>query len=352
MVFIKDKRLDVSCEKWKAVHVDALNELVLKNGEDRVAALKRLSKWNGEAPVATLVAKVDCATQKVTATEYFTGGSIFPFDGKLESFANYKLNRAANPDLVGVRVSFTIRGEILRWLGCPAGKNTTGWISLANLDAGVRFHTKEGNELTMEGCRAAGLEPAEWLANAMLRLTLQHGGDAHTMRLSACALYNDGQWPGWLDIHHKPELVPGIVLKVKGQEHRHRTLTWLPMEQDEWAMGLARLPLLELAADLQEVDLDHFPSRGDVGKAIFGHFRAVTKVTHAKDRADLTGRLAAGEGRAPNQKVDNVWPEEKLVRPVTGRIAALTFPPHSYFLADPAQRSGTEPCAGGWRFVA
>ena len=139
------------------------------------------------------------------------------------------------------------------------------------------------------------------------------------MRVSACALYDDGKLPGWIDMEGKPELVPGLVLKVKGQEHRHRALTWLPMEKPEWSMGLARLPLLQLGADRQEVDLDHFPSRGELGRALFGHHRAMTKVLHARDRADLAARLAAAEAAPANQKIDFTWPEERVVHQVTGR---------------------------------
>lgn len=42
-------------------------DLVLKNGEGRLVALKRLPNWIGESPVVSLLAKVDCATAKVTS---------------------------------------------------------------------------------------------------------------------------------------------------------------------------------------------------------------------------------------------------------------------------------------------
>ena len=320
MVVVKDKLLDVSCSEWRgAQQKAALSELVLKSGEDRFAALKRLANWNGESPIVSLLAKVDDGTAKVTATEFVTGGTIFPFEGKLESFANFKLDRARHPDLVGVKISFNIRGENLQWVGCNAGRNTTGWLALRSVDAGVEFNTKEGNEFTGEGLMAAGLDRDKWLESTWVRLTLQHGPDANTMRVSACALYDDGKLPGWIDMEGKPELVPGLVLKVKGQEHRHRALTWLPMEKPEWSMGLARLPLLQLGADRQEVDLDHFPSRGELGRALFGHHRAMTKVLHARDRADLAARLAAAEAAPANQKIDFTWPEDRVVHQVTGR---------------------------------
>ena len=73
MVVVKDKLLDVSCSEWRgAQQKAALSDLVLKSGEDRFAALKRLANWNGESPIVSLLAKVDDGTAKVTATEFVT----------------------------------------------------------------------------------------------------------------------------------------------------------------------------------------------------------------------------------------------------------------------------------------
>ena len=70
---VKDKLLDVSCSEWRgAQQKAALSDLVLKSGEDRFAALKRLANWNGESPIVSLLAKVDDGTAKVTATEFVT----------------------------------------------------------------------------------------------------------------------------------------------------------------------------------------------------------------------------------------------------------------------------------------
>ena len=59
--------MDVSCGEWKGGAKGCPTDLVLKNGEGRLVAPKRLPNWNGESPVVSLLAKVDCATAKVTS---------------------------------------------------------------------------------------------------------------------------------------------------------------------------------------------------------------------------------------------------------------------------------------------
>ena len=237
---IKDKTLDVRCDNWNPGHLPHLGGLVLRPGEDRYAALRRLG-WDGSAPVVSAIMKVDTRVKKVTATEFCTAGNLFVVDSKLEGLGGYTLDRARHPELVGVKLRFTVKGEGLKWAGCQAGYNTVPWYSLAKLGAEVTFTTKEGHELNRNGLEERGLNLELWLDNMMIRPTLQHGPDISSMKFSVCALYNQGL-PAWVDFQAHPELVPGMVLKPVGQDHRHRPVTWIPVEKEDWQMGVGRCP--------------------------------------------------------------------------------------------------------------
>ena len=324
---IKDKTLEVRCDNWNPGHLPHLGGLVLRPGEDRYAALRRLG-WDGSAPVVSAIMKVDTRVKKVTATEFCTAGNLFVVDSKLEGLGGYTLDRARHPELVGVKLRFTVKGEGLKWAGCQAGYNTVPWYSLAKLGAEVTFTTKEGHELNRNGLEERGLNLELWLDNMMIRPTLQHGPDISSMKFSVCALYNQGL-PAWVDFQAHPELVPGMVLKPVGQDHRHRPVTWIPVEKEDWQMGVGRCSLLEV--EDEAVDPNDLPSRAEFGRALTGLLRGMVKVAHARDRQDLETRLKESEPRRANSKVDFVWPQDNVVHNLSGRSK-----PPGTIVVDPA----------------
>ena len=155
---------------------------------------------------------------------------------------------------------------------------------------------------------------------------MQHGTNINEMNLSCTSLHLDSVvTPAWLDIVKKPELVPGIVIKPKGEAVRHAVLQWTPMETADQGFGLGRLPLLRLSADTETITIGNFPARPDLGRALAGHLRAVTAVAHAKDEADLLNWMARAEPRDANQTIKHTWPRDKAMPDQSGRTMTVVI---------------------------
>ena len=306
---INDKMFASGCDKWEGPHLTQLAKLVQQPGQDPQSVLRSLG-WDGQGPVVAMTTTIDCETRKVTRSDYFTAGLLFQFTGPARGFGGYKPPGARKKGK-NVKLSFAVRGEMLQW-GCEAGKNVTRWYELRELDAGVQFTGgKEGAILSPAQLRQLGVEMDEWTGQARVRFTLQHGG-VGTMHIS-CSVLHTGSvvMPGWADLTRKPESVPGLVLKPKGKEVRHAVLPWIPLEEPGQKIGLCRLPVLVLPAGVQDITLENFPDREELGRAVAGHLRASTAVSHAKDEQDLLAWLSLPEPKQANQAVKLTWPEDR-----------------------------------------
>ena len=227
MTEIKDKLFDVSCPSWRDDSTGVLDKLAVRRDEDPFSALKR-NGWDGESGVVSMITTIDPNTKMVAGTRYVTAGRLIDFEGRptnLGGFAGIKAKNGA-----GLRLRFTVRGEMIKWPETEGHRNVTEYVPLANLDAGIEWKDKDGALSKIRLAEKWKLDADDFATNLTLRFTLQHSKELGAMRLSCSALFRQPEiLPDWLE-GAKPSVVPGIPFKPKGSDGIWTEVAWAPIE--------------------------------------------------------------------------------------------------------------------------
>ena len=157
--------LSYKCAGWKDHHFPVLEKLCLKPGETVGAALQARYGWDGETAAASMVATVDTALGRVTATRYWTGGALWDYTGKVGGFGGFTHTDGAK--FATLRFAFTIRGEDVEWQAGDGAKNVAAWIRLRDVTS-LTF-SLDGAPASNEQLSEAGFAVESWLARTKLR---------------------------------------------------------------------------------------------------------------------------------------------------------------------------------------
>ena len=227
MAVIKDKMFGVSCPAWREDCGEILDKLAIRRDEDPFRALER-NGWDGQSGVVSMVTTINAETKLVAATRYITAGKLMEYEGRPTSIGGYAEVPAKNG--AGLRLNFTVRGEMIKWPENELHRNVTSWFPLANLDTGMEWRDKEGILSKARLAEKYKLDADSFAARMTLRFTLQHSKELGAMRLSCSALFRQADlMPDWL-ADSRPTVVPGIALKPKGGNGVWTDVAWAPLE--------------------------------------------------------------------------------------------------------------------------